>query len=113
MMGRGHSHPPTSITTASESPAEELGRRQKRYAVMAAIFVATFTAAALLHRDTALALLLCGVAMATLVLSVIGANGRSPRRAATLGRVVDRRGQLPSTPANRSVPNADCSESGH
>lgn len=80
MMRHLHSGRSTSITTAPESPSEELGRRQKRYAVMAVIFIATFTSAALLHRDTALALLLCGVAMTTLVLSVIGANVRSPRR---------------------------------
>jgi hypothetical protein len=47
---------------------------------MAAIFIASFTSAALLHRDTAVALVLCGVAMTTLVLAVIGANVRSPRR---------------------------------
>jgi hypothetical protein len=47
---------------------------------MAAVFIGTFTAAALLHRFTAVALLLCGVAMTTLVWAVIGANVRSPRR---------------------------------
>ena len=47
---------------------------------MAVIFIASFAAAALLHRFTALALVLSGVAMTTLVLSVIGANMRSPRR---------------------------------
>jgi hypothetical protein len=47
---------------------------------MAAVFIASFTLAALLHRDTAVALLLCGVAMVTLVVSVIGANVRTPRR---------------------------------
>jgi hypothetical protein len=69
---------------------------------MAAIFIACFTSAALLHRDTALALLLCGVAIATLVLAVIGANVRSPRRRrAATGRVVDERRQLRSPPAKR------------
>jgi hypothetical protein len=76
----GHSDRPVSITTAPESPSEELGRRRRRYAAMAAIFIASFTAAALLHGDTAVALALCGIAMATLVVSVIGANVRSPRR---------------------------------
>lgn len=47
---------------------------------MAVIFIGSFTSAALLHRYTAVALLLCGVAIATLVVSVIGANVRSPRR---------------------------------
>jgi hypothetical protein len=47
---------------------------------MAAVFVASFSAAAVLHRDTAVALVLCGVAIATLVLAVFGANVRSPRR---------------------------------
>jgi hypothetical protein len=70
---------------------------------MAAIFIATFTSAALLHSDTVLALLLCGVAMTTLVLSVIGANVRSPRRRrlAAPGHVVNVQRQLPSAPAKR------------
>jgi hypothetical protein len=69
---------------------------------MAGIFIASFTAAALLHRDTALALVLCGVAMTTLVLSVIGANVRSPRRHAAPGLVVNDHSQLHSAPAKRS-----------
>ena len=98
-----HVHPqrPASITTAPENPSEELRRRQRRYAVMAVIFVASFTAAALLYRDTALALLLCGVAMTTLVLAVIGANVRSPRRRAGPGRVVNDHRQLRPAPPKR------------
>jgi hypothetical protein len=68
---------------------------------MAAIFIASFTSAALLHRHTGVALLLCGVAMTTLVLSVIGANVRSPRRAAGSGHVVNEHWQLPSAQAKR------------
>jgi hypothetical protein len=63
---------------------------------MAVIFVASFTAAALLHRYTAVALLLCGVAMVTLVLAVIGANVRSPRRAGR-GQLINEQKQLPSS----------------
>jgi hypothetical protein len=96
MEHRGHSDRPASITNAPESPSEELSRRQRRYAGMAVIFVASFTAAAILHRDTALALLLCGVAMATLVLAVIGANVRSPRRPGH-GQFVNHHKQLPSS----------------
>lgn len=36
-------------------PLGGVGRRQRRYAIMAAIFIASFTSAALLHHDTALA----------------------------------------------------------
>jgi hypothetical protein len=69
---------------------------------MAAIFIASFTSAALLHRDTALALLLCGVAMTTLVLSVIGANVRSPRRRpAGPGQVANDHRELRSAPTRR------------
>jgi hypothetical protein len=68
---------------------------------MAAIFIASFTSAALLHRETGLALLLCGVAMTTLVLSVIGANVRSPRRRRGPGHVVNEHRQLRSAPAKR------------
>ena len=91
---------PASITNAPETPSEELSRRQRRYAVMAAIFVASFTAAAVLHRDTAVALLLCVVAMATLVLAVIGANVRSPRRPGHAQLVSDRK-QLPASKVKR------------
>jgi hypothetical protein len=46
----------------------------------AAIFIGSFTAAGLLHRETVLALLLCGVSILTLLTAVIGANIRTPRR---------------------------------
>ncbi len=67
---------------------------------MAVIFVASFTAAAVLHSDTAVALLLCGVAMATLVLAVIGANVRSPRRPGG-GHFVRQQKQLPASKVKR------------
>jgi hypothetical protein len=102
MMRHRRSDRPASITTAPESPSEELGRRQRRYAMMAVIFIVSFTSAALLYRDTALALLLCGVAMTTLVLSVIGANVRSPRRRpAGPSHVVNEQRQLHSAQAKR------------
>jgi hypothetical protein len=66
---------------------------------MAAIFIASFTSAGLLHRFTAVAVLLCGVAMTTLVLAVIGANMRSPRRRP--GHVISEHRQLGSAPAKR------------
>jgi hypothetical protein len=103
MLRRVRSDRPASITTAPESPVAELRRRQRRYAVMAVIFVASFTAAALLYRHTALALLLCGVAMATLVLAVIGANVRSPRRRpAAPGPVGSGHGQVRAARAERA-----------
>jgi hypothetical protein len=74
------SNRPAVITSAAESPGEELERRRRRYALSAAIFIGTFTAAGLLHRQTVLALFLCGVSMVTLVTAVIGANIRKPRR---------------------------------
>ena len=99
MLRHVRSDRPALITTAPESAKEELDRRQRRYAVMAAIFIASFTAGALLHRDTALALLLCGIAMMTLVAAVIGANVRSPRRRPNgLGHPVHEERQLPSPP---------------
>ncbi len=67
---------------------------------MAAIFITSFTAAALLHNDTALALLLAGVAMVTLVLAVIGANVRSPRRAGR-GHLISEQKQLNSAAPKR------------
>ena len=68
---------------------------------MAVVFTGTFTLAALLHRDTVVALLLCGVAMTTLVLSVIGANVRSPlRRRGASGHGGDQR-QLGAAPTER------------
>src|ERR1700761_7895278 len=102
MMRRHRPDRPALITTAPESPSQELGRRQRRYAIMAAIFVGSFTAAALLHRETALALLLCAVATATLVLAVIGANLRAPRRrAGSPGPVANERRRLRSSPPER------------
>lgn len=66
---------------------------------MAAIFIASFTAAALLHRDTAVALLLCAIAMTTLVAAVIGANIRAPRRQPHgRGRLAHKQPQLRSAP---------------
>lgn len=102
MMRHGHSDRPALITTAPESRSQELGRRQTRYAIMAAIFIGSFSSAALLHRDTALALLLCAVAITTLVVAVIGANVRSPRRRpASPVHVVNEGSQLRSAPARR------------
>jgi hypothetical protein len=68
------------ITSARESPGQELKRRQRRYVLSAAVFIGSFTAAGLLYRETVLALFLCGVSMVTLVTAVIGANIRTPRR---------------------------------
>ena len=101
MTRHRHSDRPTSITTVPESPSEELARRQRRYAVMAAVFIGCFTAAALLHRDTAVAVLLSVVAMMTLVLAVIGANVRSPRRRTGPRPVANEQRQLRSGPAKR------------
>lgn len=97
MWRHGSSDHPTMITTAPESPAEELSRRKARYAVMAAIFVGCFSLAAVLHRYTVVALLLCAIATATLVLAVIGANVRSPRRPARLVRIANDQRQLRSS----------------
>ena len=80
MQRHARSNRPAMITSVQESPREELQRRQRRDALSADIFVGTFTAAGLLHRETVLALLLCGVSMVTLVMAVIGANIRKPRR---------------------------------
>jgi uncharacterized protein (DUF2062 family) len=102
MMRHGHSDRPALITTAPESTAEELRRRKTRYAIMAGVFIASFSSAALLHSETAVALVLCGVAMTTLVLAVIGANVRSPRRRpASAVHGVNQRGRLRSDPARR------------
>jgi len=100
-MRRVRSDRPTSITTAPESISAELRRRQRRYAFMAAIFISSFTSAALLHRHTVLALSLCGLAAVTLVLAVIGANIRSPRRPGRPAHVVSESRQLRSSPDNR------------
>ena len=80
MQGRGNANRPAVITSVAESPGEELDRRRRRYAASAIIFVGSFAAAGLLHRETVLALFLCGLSMVTLVLGVIGANIRTPRR---------------------------------
>lgn len=80
MQRHARSNRPAVITSAPESPGEELERRQRRYVLSAAIFLGSFTAAGLLHGETVLALFLCGVSMVTLVTAVIGANVRKPRR---------------------------------
>jgi Sec-independent protein secretion pathway component TatC len=80
MQRHARSNVPVVITSAPESPGQELQRRQRRYALSAAVFIGCFTAAGLLHRQTILALVLCGVSMVTLVLAVIGANIRKPPR---------------------------------
>jgi hypothetical protein len=75
---------------------------------MAAIFIVSFTAAAVLHRETALALVLCGVAMTTLVAAVIGANVRSPRRRPDgVGRMAHRQQQLPAARTSAGSANPD------
>ena len=80
MQWHARSNRPAVITCVPESPGEELERRRRRYALSAAIFIGSFTAAGLLHRETVLALLLCGVSIVTLIAAVIGANVRTPRR---------------------------------
>ena len=80
MRRHARSNRPAVITSAPESPGEELERRRRRYAFSAIIFIGSFTAAGLLYRETALALLLCGVSMVALVTAVISANIRKPRR---------------------------------
>jgi hypothetical protein len=75
---------------------------------MAAIFTVSFTAAAVLHRETALALVLCGVAMTTLVAAVIGANVSTPRRLPDgHGRIAHHQQHLPaaSGPAGAAKPD--------
>lgn len=79
-MQHARSNRPAVITSVAESPGEELKRRERRYVLSAAVFIGSFTAAGLLHRETVLALCLCGVSMVTLVMAVIGANVRAPRR---------------------------------
>src|SRR5436305_15040718 len=80
MQRHARANRPAVITSAPESPGDELERRRRRYALSAAIFLGSFTAAGLLYRETVLALFLCGVSMVTLVTAVIGANIRAPRR---------------------------------
>jgi hypothetical protein len=99
MLHQVRSDRPALITTAPESSEQEFDRRHKRYAIMAAIFIASFTAGALIHRHTVLALLLCCVAMMTLVSAVVAANIRSrPRRPNGPGHLMDRERQLPPVP---------------
>lgn len=93
---------PALITDAPESPDQEFDRRRKRYAIMAVIFIACFTAGALMHQDTVLALLLCGIAMVTLPVAVITANIPSrPRTPNAPGHLVRGAQHLPRTPARR------------
>ena len=80
MQRRARPDRPELITSVAESPDEELERRRRQYAVLAVVFIGSFTAAALLHRETVVALLLCGVAIVTMVVAVSGANIRKPRR---------------------------------
>jgi len=80
MQRHARSNRPSVITSAPETPREELKRRQRRYALSAAIFIGSFAAAGLLYRDTVLALVLCAVSIVTLITAVIGANVRKPRR---------------------------------
>ena len=102
MQRHARSDRPALITSASESPDDELDRRRKRYAVMAVICIASFTASGIVHRDTVLALLLCGIAMITLPLVVIAANvGSRPRSPRRLDHLVRGPHQLPSEPARQ------------
>ena len=80
MQRHARSHRPAVITSVPESPGEELARRRRRYVLLAVVFIGSFTAAGLLHRETVLALFLCGVSIVALVTAVIGANIRTPRR---------------------------------
>ena len=80
MRRHAPSNRPAVITSARESPGEEFERRRRRYALSAGISIGSFAAAGLLHGETVMALLLCGVSMVSLVLAVIGANIRTPRR---------------------------------
>lgn len=101
MLHQVRSDRPALITTAPESSDQEFDRRHKRYAIMAAIFIASFTAGALTYRDTVLALLLCGVAMMTLIAAVIGANIRCrPRRPTGLGHLIGEERHLPPAPTD-------------
>lgn len=103
MQRNARSDRPALITSASEGPDDELDRRRKRYAVMAVICIASFTASGLVHRDTVLALLLCGIAMITLPLAVITANvGSRRRRPHRLDHLVPGPHQLPGQPARQS-----------
>jgi hypothetical protein len=102
MLRHVRANRPALITAAPESPADELDRRRRRYAIMAAVFIGCFTAGALAHRDTVLALLLCGIAMLTLPAAVIIANVPSrPRRPNGLGHLVCGVQQLPQPPARQ------------
>jgi Protein of unknown function (DUF3099) len=80
MQRHARSSRPAVITSVPENPGEELERRRRRYALLAVIFIGSFTAAGVLYRETVLALLLCGVSIVTLIAAVVGANVRTPRR---------------------------------
>jgi hypothetical protein len=102
MQRHARSDRPALITSASEGPDDELRRRRTRYAIMAVICIACFTASGLVHRDTVLALLLCGIAMITLPAAVITANVRSrPRRPHRLDHLVRGPRQMPGQPARQ------------
>jgi Protein of unknown function (DUF3099) len=106
MARHGRSNRPALITAAPESPDDELDRRRKRYAILAMVFVACFTAGAFAHRHTLLALLLCGIAMVALLAAVITANVRSrPRRPTGLGHLVCGAQQLPRPPVRQPGDN--------
>lgn len=95
------------ITTAAESPDVEFARRRRRYAIMAVVFVGTFSAAGIVHRETVLAVLLCVIAMVTLLAAVIMANTRSrPRRADGSGYRRNGERELPSPPTERRTPGS-------
>lgn len=95
---------PALITAAPESPEAELDRRRRRYAIMAILFVACFTAGALAHRDTVVALLLCSMAMVSLLAAVITANVRSrPRRPNRRNHLVSGARHLPELPARKAT----------
>jgi hypothetical protein len=68
---------------------------------MAANSIASFRSAAVLHPETVFAALLCGVALTTLLLSVILADARSPWQSTRPGHVVDERRHRRSSPGTQ------------